>query len=101
MTTVGLGAVSGVSAAEVLAAVDAVLPSGTIDVRIATLDVRAAEPGVRAAAARRLSVETHVGYLDAILDGFEAAIRYADPRPASRSEPGRAKTACGLGEQSD
>ena len=53
MTTVGLGAVSGVSADEVLAAVDAVLPAGTIGVRIATLDVRATEPGVREAAARR------------------------------------------------
>lgn len=53
MTTVGLGTVSGVSADEVLAAVDAVLPAGTPGVRIATLDVRAAEPGVREAAARR------------------------------------------------
>ena len=53
MTTVGLGAVSGVSADEVLAAVDAVLPTATGSVRLATLDVRAAEPGVREAAARR------------------------------------------------
>ncbi|MBJ7452547.1 MAG: cobalamin biosynthesis protein [Blastococcus sp.] len=53
MTTVGLGAVSGVGADEVLAAVDAVLPSGTAGVRLATLDARAAEPGVREAAARR------------------------------------------------
>jgi cobalamin biosynthesis protein CbiG len=53
VTTVGLGATSGVSADEVLAAVDAVLPAGTTAVRLATLDVRAAEPGVREAAARR------------------------------------------------
>ncbi|WP_233489381.1 Rv2231c family pyridoxal phosphate-dependent protein CobC [Blastococcus sp. TF02-09] len=53
MTTVGLGAVSGVDADEVLAAVDAVLPAGTAEVRLATLDVRAAEPGIREAAARR------------------------------------------------
>jgi len=53
VTTVGLGAVSGVGADEVLAAVDAVLPAGETGVRIATLDARAAEPGVREAAARR------------------------------------------------
>jgi len=53
VTTVGLGAVSGVRTAEVLAAVDAVLPAGTAGVRLATLDARAAEPGVREAAARR------------------------------------------------
>jgi cobalamin biosynthesis protein CbiG len=53
VTTVGIGAVAGVSAAEVLAAVDAVLPPGSPDVRLATLDARAAEPGVTAAAARR------------------------------------------------
>ena len=52
MTTVGIGAVSGVTAEEVLAAVDAVLPPGT-DVRLATLDARAAESGIVAAAARR------------------------------------------------
>lgn len=51
--TVGVGAVSGVSAEEVLAAVDAVLPPGSAGVRLATLDVRAAEPGIAAAAARR------------------------------------------------
>lgn len=53
MTTVGFGAVSGVTAEEVLAAVDAVLPPGAEDVALATLDARAAEPGPQAAAARR------------------------------------------------
>jgi cobalamin biosynthesis protein CbiG len=53
MTTVGIGAVSGVTAEEVLAAVDAVLPPGTDDVRLATLDARAAEPGIVSAATRR------------------------------------------------
>ena len=53
MTTVGIGAASGVSAEEVLAAVDAVLPAGTGSVRLATLDTRAAEPGLAEAAARR------------------------------------------------
>lgn len=53
MTVVGVGARPGVSAAEVLAAVDAVLPAGADDVRLATLDVRAAEPGLIGAAAAR------------------------------------------------
>jgi cobalamin biosynthesis protein CbiG len=53
VTTVGLGARPGASAEEVLAAVDAVLPPGATDVRLATLDTRAAEPGFVAAAARR------------------------------------------------
>ena len=53
ITTVGIGAVSGVTAEEVLAAVDAVLPPGCAAVRLATLDVRAGEPGLQAAAARR------------------------------------------------
>jgi cobalamin biosynthesis protein CbiG len=53
VTTVGIGAVAGVSAEEVLAAVDAVLPADAIDVRLATLSSRAAEAGVAAAAARR------------------------------------------------
>ncbi len=53
MTTVGVGAVSGVSAEEVLAAVDAVLPPGATDVRLATLEARAAEPGLIGAADRR------------------------------------------------
>ena len=53
MIVVGVGARSGVTAEEVLAAVDAVLPAGTGPVRLATLDTRAAEPGLREAAARR------------------------------------------------
>ena len=53
MTTVGVGAVPGVTAEEVLAAVDAVLPPGTDDVRLATLDARAVEPGIVSAAALR------------------------------------------------
>jgi cobalamin biosynthesis protein CbiG len=53
MTTVGIGAVAGVSAEEVLAAIDAVLPPGAGDVRLATLDARAREAGLREAAARR------------------------------------------------
>ena len=53
MMTVGIGAVSGVSAEEVLAAVDAVLPAAAADVRLATLDARATEPGLVAAASRR------------------------------------------------
>ncbi|MGY1813052.1 cobalamin biosynthesis protein [Blastococcus sp. SYSU D00820] len=53
MKVVGVGASSGVGAEEVLAAVDAVLPAGAGDVRLATLDVRAAEPGIAAAAAAR------------------------------------------------
>jgi cobalamin biosynthesis protein CbiG len=53
MTTVGIGAVAGISAEEVLAAVDAVLPAGAAGVRVATLDVRAAEIGIVAAAAAR------------------------------------------------
>jgi cobalamin biosynthesis protein CbiG len=51
--TVGVGASSGVSADEVLAAVDAVLPAGAGQVRLATLEARVEEPGLRAAAARR------------------------------------------------
>ncbi|MGY1855201.1 Rv2231c family pyridoxal phosphate-dependent protein CobC [Modestobacter sp. SYSU DS0290] len=53
MITVGLGARSGVTADEVLAAVDAVLPPDAGPVVLATLDARAAEPGLREAAARR------------------------------------------------
>jgi len=60
MTTVGVGAVSGVSADEVLAAIDAVLPPGSRDVRLATLDYRAQQAGIRDAAARRgWPVATH------------------------------------------
>jgi cobalt/nickel transport system ATP-binding protein len=51
--TVGIGAMSGVSADEVLAAIDSVLPPGTDDVRLATVDSRASEPGLTGAAARR------------------------------------------------
>jgi cobalamin biosynthesis protein CbiG len=56
--TVGVGAGAGVTADEVLAAVDAALrrlplPAGTVRVRLATLAARAAEPGVTEAAARR------------------------------------------------
>ena len=50
---VGIGARPGVSAAEVLAAVDAVLPAGARVTALATLDVRAAEPGLTGAAAAR------------------------------------------------
>ncbi|MGY1839868.1 MULTISPECIES: Rv2231c family pyridoxal phosphate-dependent protein CobC [unclassified Modestobacter] len=53
MITVGVGARSGVTADEVLAAIDAVLPPDAGPVVLATLDVRAAEPGLREAAARR------------------------------------------------
>ncbi|WP_232797285.1 cobalamin biosynthesis protein, partial [Blastococcus atacamensis] len=53
MRTVGIGLASGVSAEEVLAAVDAVLPDPGAPVRLATLDVRAREPGLVAAAAQR------------------------------------------------
>ena len=53
VTVVGIGARSGVSAEEVLAAVDAVLPAGSADVRLATLAARAAEPGLVGAAAAR------------------------------------------------
>ena len=52
-TTVGVGLASGVSAAEVLAAVDSVLPAAPGPVRLATLDARAGEPGLVPAAARR------------------------------------------------
>ncbi|MGY1883670.1 uroporphyrinogen-III C-methyltransferase [Blastococcus sp. SYSU DS0753] len=53
MRTVGIGLSSGVSAAEVLAAVDAVLPRPCGPVRLATLDTRVREPGLVDAAARR------------------------------------------------
>ncbi|MCZ2836169.1 Rv2231c family pyridoxal phosphate-dependent protein CobC [Modestobacter sp. VKM Ac-2985] len=70
-TTVGVGVSTGATAAEVLAAVDAVLPAPEGPVRLATLDVRAAEPGVREAAARR-------GWL---LTGHPAAALAAVPVP--------------------
>ncbi|MCW2536319.1 MAG: putative Threonine-phosphate decarboxylase, partial [Modestobacter sp.] len=50
--TVGVGASAGVTAEEVLAALDAVVPAPGGPVALATLDVRAAEPGLREAAAR-------------------------------------------------
>ena len=53
MIVIGIGARSGVTAEEVLAAVDAVLPPDAADVRLATLATRAAEPGVAEAAATR------------------------------------------------
>jgi histidinol-phosphate aminotransferase len=51
--TVGVGASTGATVEEVLAAVDAVLPDAEGPVRLATLDARTAEPGLREAAARR------------------------------------------------
>ncbi len=51
--TVGVGAATGVTVEEVLAAVDAVLPAVQGPVRLATLDARSTEPGLREAAARR------------------------------------------------
>ena len=53
MTVVGIGTISGIGADEVLAAIDAVLPPGAADVRLATLDTRATESGVVSAAAAR------------------------------------------------
>ena len=53
MTVVGIGARSGVTTEEVLAAVDAVLPPGATGIRLATLATRAAEPGIAGAAAER------------------------------------------------
>ncbi len=53
MTVVGVGARTGVSTEEVLAAVDAVLPPGATDVRLATLAARAGEAGLAGAAAER------------------------------------------------
>jgi cobalamin biosynthesis protein CbiG len=53
VTTIGVGACRGVSAEEVLAAIEAVLPVDAGRVRLATLDVRAAEPGLIEAAARK------------------------------------------------
>jgi histidinol-phosphate aminotransferase len=51
--TVGVGASSGATVEEVLAAVDAVLPVAEGPVRLATLDARTTEPCLREAAARR------------------------------------------------
>jgi cobalamin biosynthesis protein CbiG len=75
MTTIGLGAVAGVRAEEVLAAVERALPSvpaGAPEIRLATLDSRAAEPGLVAAAAR----------LGWPLTGHPAAVLAAVPVPA-------------------
>jgi cobalamin biosynthesis protein CbiG len=76
VTTVGIGMVSGVTAEEVLAAVDAVLPPGAVEVRLATLSARATEPGLVSAAARR-------GWL---LTGHAAAelARVEVPSPSAR-----------------
>lgn len=53
MTWVGIGARRGVTAEEVLSAIDAVLPAGASDIRLVTLDTRLSEPGVVQAAGRR------------------------------------------------
>ncbi|WP_448625724.1 cobalamin biosynthesis protein [Geodermatophilus sp. URMC 64] len=53
MITVGVGASSGVTVDEVLAAIDAVLPAGRTDVQLSTLTKRALEPGIAGAAAAR------------------------------------------------
>lgn len=53
MTVVGVGTRPGIGAAEVLAAIDAVLPPDADDVRLATLRDRATESGLVAAAAAR------------------------------------------------
>lgn len=76
MTTVGVGARRGVSAEEVLAAVDAVLPPDATEVRLATLDIRVAEPGIAEAADRRGWPVT--GYAAAELD------RVPVPTPSER-----------------
>jgi cobalamin biosynthesis protein CbiG len=76
-TVVGVGARSGVTADEVLAAVDAVLPPGAPGVRLATLTARAAEPGLTGAAAAR-------GWT---LTGHSAAelARVVAPSPSARA----------------
>jgi cobalt-precorrin 5A hydrolase len=76
VTVVGIGTTAGIRADEVLAAIDAVLPAGATDVRLATLDARAAEIGIIAAAvARRWP-----------LTGYSAAelARVAVPSPSGR-----------------
>jgi cobalt-precorrin 5A hydrolase len=58
--TVGVGASSGVTAEEVLAAIDSVLPPGRTDVQLSTLAKRAVEPGlIRAAHAREWPLVSH------------------------------------------
>jgi cobalamin biosynthesis protein CbiG len=85
MTTIGIGAVAGVRAEEVLAAVEIALAhvpvrrdgsaAGTSQVSLATLDTRAAEPGL-VAAAERLGVP---------LTGHPAGVLAAVPVPAPSS----------------
>jgi cobalamin biosynthesis protein CbiG len=75
VTTVGIGAVAGVRADEVLTAVRtalALLDGAPAGVGLATLDTRAAEPGVRTAAAQ----------LGWPLTGHPAAALAAVPVPA-------------------
>jgi cobalamin biosynthesis protein CbiG len=75
VTTVGLGAVAGVGADEVVTAVRTALSSLDVPasgVRLATLDTRAAEPGVTAAAAQ----------LGWPLTAYPAAVLAAVPVPA-------------------
>ncbi|TFV52627.1 cobalamin biosynthesis protein [Blastococcus sp. TF02A-35] len=87
MITVGVGASTGVSAAEVLAAVDAVLPPAASAVRLATLDTRAHEPGLREAAARR--GWPLVGHPAAVL----ARVRVPSPSPRVAAAVGTASVA--------
>ena len=75
MTTVGIGAVAGVGADEVVTAVRtalALLDVPASGVRLATLDARATEPGFTAAAHR----------LGWPLTGYPAAVLAAVPVPA-------------------
>jgi cobalt-precorrin 5A hydrolase len=76
VTVVRIGSTGGIPADEVLAAIDAVLPPGAADVRLATLDARAAEIGIIAAAVAR-----HWP-----LTGYSAGelARMADPTPSDR-----------------
>ena len=53
MITVGVGASTGATVEEVLAAIDAVLPEGRTEVQLSTLTKRALEPGIAGAAAAR------------------------------------------------
>jgi cobalamin biosynthesis protein CbiG len=87
MTIVGVGAVSGVTADEVLAAIDAVLPSGARDVRLATLDARAQEAGIRQAADRR--GWALVGYPATLLAG----VRVPSPSASVAGHVGTASVA--------
>jgi len=87
VTVVGIGATSGIGADEVLAAVDAVLPAGATDVRLATLDARAAEIGVIAAAVARRWPLT--GYSAAELAG----VRVPSPSEAVAARVGTGSVA--------